>query len=202
MRSVKQTDLIRQGYDQMAKDYLADRARLKSARYVQKLLKYLPKNSTVLDLGCGAGVPVDDILLKARHNVIGIDISTEQIKLARINCPRGQYLIGDIGELAEGQYQVPAVVMLYALFHLPRTDHERILRVIASNLTRGGMLLVSFGDRPFEGEHKLYGQTMWSSQWGTARNRQMVEEAGFRTILEEMDMSGGERHQIILAERT
>lgn len=185
----------------MAKEYLADRARLKSSKYLQKFLKYLPKNSTILDLGCGAGVPVDDVLLKAGHTVVGIDISPEQIKLARKNCPKGQYLVGDIAELATGEYVVQGVVMLYALFHLPRTDHSRILGVIASNMIRGGILLVTMGDRPFEGEHKLYGQPMWSSQWGTAQNRQMVEAAGFRTILDEMDTSGGERHQIILAEK-
>jgi hypothetical protein len=57
------------------------------------------------------------------------------------------------------------------------------------------------GDREFEGEHKLYGQPMWSSQWGTAKNRKMVEEGGFHILLEEMETSGGERHQIILAEK-
>jgi trans-aconitate methyltransferase len=198
---MKQTDLVKRGYDLMAVDYLADRERLKSGKYVQKLLKYLPKDSTILDLGCGAGVPVDDVLLKAGHSVVGVDISPMQIKLARKNCPKGQYLVGDIATLAETEYQVQGVVVLYALFHLPRTDHPRILRVIASNMVRGGVLLITMGDHPFEGEHRLYGQTMWSSQWGTARNREMVESAGFRTIVDEMDTSGGERHQVIVAEK-
>lgn len=185
----------------MAKNYLADRARLKSGKYLQKLLKYLPKNSKIVDLGCGAGVPVDDILLKAGHEVVGLDISPEQIKLARRNCSKGQYLVADISALKPYEYQVQAVVMLYTLFHLPRTRHPTILRIIASFLTRGGIILITMGDREFEGEHKLYGQPMWSSQWGTAKNRKMVEEGGFHILLEEMETSGGERHQIILAEK-
>ena len=43
-----------------------------------------PKPSErILDLGCGAGVPVDDILIKAGHEVIGIDNAVKQIELAR-----------------------------------------------------------------------------------------------------------------------
>jgi 16S rRNA G527 N7-methylase RsmG len=57
-------------YDPIVKEYLATRDRLKSGKYVQQLLKYLPKKSTILDLGCGAGVPVDDILIKAGNFVL------------------------------------------------------------------------------------------------------------------------------------
>ena len=198
---MRKLDLVKKGYDSMAKEYLANRERLKSGKYLQKFLKYLPKNSTILDLGCGAGVPVDDVLIKAGHTVVGIDISPEQIKLARKNCPKGQYMVGDIAELTAREYVVQGVVMFYTLFHLPRTAHARILRVIAENMVTGGLLLVTMGDRPFEGEHKLYGQPMWSSQWGTAENRRMIEKAGFRIIVDEMDLSGGERHQIILAQK-
>lgn len=196
-----QTDLVRDGYDKVAVTYLAHRDRLKSSKYVQQLLKYLPKKSTILDLGCGAGVPVDDILLKAGHFVIGLDISSEQIKLARKNCRGGDYLVADIADLKEGQYQVQAIISFYTLFHLPRTKHLEILKKIASFLPKGGMLLLTMGDREFEGEHILYGTQMWSSQYGTVKNRGLVSSLGFKILQDEIDTSGSERHQIILAEK-
>lgn len=195
------SDLIRLGYDKIANVYLANRNRLKSAKYIQQLLKYLPKNATILDLGCGAGIPVDDILIKAGHSVIGIDISAEQIKLARKNCKNGQYLRGDIVDLKEGEYLVNAVVAFYAIFHIPRDQHLRILKTIASFLPRGGVLLITMGDREFEGNHLLHSTPMWSSQYGTAKNLKLVEVAGFKILMTEIDTSGGERHQIILVEK-
>lgn len=198
---VTQTALVRNGYDRIASVYLDNRERLKSGKYLRKLLKYLPKNSTILDLGCGAGIPVDDALLRAGHSVVGVDISPEQIKLARRNCPHGQYRVGDIGKLPMGEYQAQAVVMFYSLFHLPRVEHARILRVVASNLVGKGRLLLTMGDRPFEGEHKLYNVPMWSSQYGTVKNRQLVERAGLKILLDEVDTSGGERHQVIMAQK-
>jgi SAM-dependent methyltransferase len=195
------SQIVEAGYDQMAKAYLAQRDRLKSTKYVQLLLKYLPKQATILDLGCGAGVPVDDVLLKAGHTVIGIDISKEQIKLARQYCKRGEYRVGDIASLRPNEYQVEAVISFYALFHVSRDQHLKVLKTIASFLPKKGLLLLTMGDREFEGEHILYGSSMWSSQYGTATNRQLVEKAGFTILKEEIDTSGGERHQIIMAEK-
>lgn len=194
-------NLVRDGYDKIASVYLQNRDRLKSGKYVSQLLKYLPKQSTILDLGCGAGVPVDDILLKSGHSVIGIDISSEQIKLARKNCPRGQYMVGDISELSQGEYEVEAVISFYTIFHTPRGNQGKLIKTIASYLKKGGLLLITMGDREFEGEHELHGTKMWSSQFGTAKNRSLVESAGFKIITDELDNSGGERHQIILAEK-
>lgn len=194
-------NLVRDGYDKIAQVYLQNRDRLKSGKYVSQLLKYLPKQSTVLDLGCGAGVPVDDILLKAGHDVVGIDISSEQIKLARKNCPRGQFLVGDISKLSQSEYEVEAVISFYTIFHTPREGQGKLLKTIASYLKKNGLLLITMGDREFEGEHELHGTKMWSSQFGTAKNRSLVASAGFKIITDELDNSGGERHQIILAEK-
>lgn len=195
------SDLVAAGYNKVANVYLSDRDRLKSAKYVQQLLKYIPKKSTILDLGCGAGIPIDDILIKAGHKVIGIDSSSEQIKLARKFCPGGEYIVGDISQIKADEYKVQAVVSFYAIFHIPRDTHRRIFKTIASYLPKGGMLLVTMGDREFEGTHTLHGAPMWSSQFGTAANSALVEKEGFKILIDEIDRSGGERHQVILAEK-
>ncbi|KKU44623.1 MAG: type 11 methyltransferase, partial [Microgenomates group bacterium GW2011_GWA2_46_7] len=122
-------DLVRDGYDKMARRYLAGRGRLKTDKYVRRLIKYLPKNATILDLGCGAGIPVDNILIKAGHLIVGIDVSSQQIKLARKNCPQGEYFVRDIAELKPREYQVQAVISFYTLFHLPRIQHANLLQI-------------------------------------------------------------------------
>jgi SAM-dependent methyltransferase len=195
------TVVVKDSYNRISRVYLQNRARLKSGKYVQLLLKYLPKKSSILDLGCGAGVPVDDILIKAGHQVIGIDISEAQIKLARKYCKGGEFIVRDLRDLHESEYKVQAAISFYTIFHIPRSEHLKLLKIMASYLSRGGMLLITMGDREFEGNHILHGEAMWSSQYGTVKNRSLVVSAGFKIILEEIDNSGGERHQIILAEK-
>ncbi len=196
---MKNKMLIRDGYNQITRSYLTERLKLRTGKYVQQLMRLLPKGGMVLDVGCGAGVPVDDELIKHGFSVIGIDISEEQIKLARKLCKGGDYRVADMTELDEGDYKVDAVACLYAMFHVPREEQARLLRILASYLPVGGHLLITMGDKDFEGEHQLMGVTMWSSQWGPAKNSQMVAQAGFTILVDEMNTSASERHQVILA---
>lgn len=193
--------LVKNGYDLIAGAYLSARSKLKTNKYLSRLLKLLPRESIILDLGCGAGVPVDDVLLKAGHRVIGVDNSRSQIELARKYCPRGEYIVADIEELTKGEFQAQAIVCLYTLFHLPRGRHAELIKIMASFLPKGGYLLITMGDREFEGEHLMHGVTMWSSQFSVAKNLEMVRRAGFEILTEEIDGSGGERHLVVLAQK-
>jgi trans-aconitate methyltransferase len=188
-------------YEQLGKKYLVHRQSLKSDAYVRLLLKQLSKNSSILDIGCGAGVPVDDIIVKAGHEVTGIDLSPSLIKEARKLVPEASYFIGDMQHLKLNEYSVDAVVCLYALFHIPRSEHSRMIKIFASYLPINGWMLISMGDRAYEGEHEMYGVASYSSQWGSLENRGLIKAAGLRIEYEEFSSSFGERHQMILAQK-
>lgn len=188
-------------YERLGKKYLDYRQALKSDTYVKMFLRKLGKNSSVLDVGCGVGIPVDDVLTKVGHEVMGIDLSPSLIKLARKNVPGASYQVFDMRNLSFGEYEVHGLVCLYAIFHIPRSEHKKMIETFASFLPVGGWMLISMGDRAYEGEHEMYGVVSYSSQWGSIENRRIVESAGFRIDFEEFAMSSGERHQMILAQK-
>lgn len=185
----------------MAKQYADSRHFLRSDQFVSKFEQLLPRQANILDLGCGNGLPVAAYLLKKGHLVTGIDISPTQIKIAQKNCPRGEFLVADIDELADGEYSVDGVVCLYALFHLPRAKHLRILKTINTFLPIGGHLLLTMGDKDFEGIHSMFGAKMWSSHYGPNINSKLVMDAGFKIELDEINTSGQEKHQFVLAKK-
>lgn len=195
------SDTVTKGYNTVASRYLADRQRLSSGPYIRKMLRLLPRHSSVLDLGCGAGIPIDDMILSAGHSVTGIDISDEMLRRARANCPGADYKTGDIAELAPGQYSVQAIVSFYAFFHVPRGRHGELLKTLSTYLPSNGLLLITFGDRDFQGETEFYGAPMWWSQWGTRKNSELVERAGFVILLDEVARSGGESHHVVMASK-
>jgi len=195
-------DLIKAGYNQAAPAYNRDRGFLKSGKYVRRLLQLLPATAQILDLGCGSGLPIDRELLNQNHLVTGLDISETQIAAAKKNCPRGEFLVKDISQLKPGEYAVDAVISFYTIFHLPRTKHQRLLKTIASFLPKNGLLLITMGDRDFEGMHNFYGVNMWSSHYGPVKNSRLVKAAGFSILTDEIDNSGREKHQIILAKKS
>ncbi len=192
---------VLRAYEQLGKAYLEHRQSLKSDSYVRMLLKQLSKNSSILDVGCGAGVPVDDILVKAGHEVTGIDLSPSLIKIARKLVPQVSYSVGDMQQLKQKEYSVDAVVCLFALFHVPRSEHARLIKTFASYLPINGWLLISMGDRAYEGNHDMYGVPSYSSQWGSVENRRIIKAAGLVIVHEEFSSSFGERHQMILAQK-
>lgn len=193
---------VKDSYNKIAENYLAGRDQFKNNKYLDKLNGILKPHSIILDVGCGAGVPVDRCFIKSGHKIIGIDISEKQIELAKKNVPEGDYKVEDMSELKSGEYTVDAVVSFYAIFHTPREQHMEILNKIHSFVKKDGYLLITMGSTDWEGkENDFFGGEMSWSHYDEKTNTQLVENAGFNILLDEIDPTGGEKHQILLAKK-
>ena len=195
-------DFVKQQYDKLADNYLAGRDKFKNNKYLKKLNELLSPNSQILDVGCGAGIPIDKFLIDKGHKVIGIDISEKQIELAKKHLPQGKFKVEDMSELIEEEYNVDAVVSFYAIFHTKRESHQEILKKISSFIKKDGLLLITMGASEWEGkEDNFFGGEMEWSHYGKDENTKLVENAGFEIILAEIDTTGGENHLVILAQK-
>jgi cyclopropane fatty-acyl-phospholipid synthase-like methyltransferase len=192
---------VRDGYDQVAERYEAERKQQEVHPRLTELLARIRPGSRVLGVGCGAGIPISSHVANKGHRVIGVDISPRQIELARTNVPDGEFMVRDMLDLKQGEFEVDAVFSFYAVFHTPRESHAPILSVFASFLSEGGLLLVTMGADEWEGREDFFGAPMWWSHYGAKKNRQTVESTGFDVISDEIDLSHGERHQVIFARK-
>src|SRR3712207_6290066 len=86
------------GYDKVADIYLGRfGASAVRQRWFERLVAGLPRSGgRVVDLGCGAGVPVARDLTELGHAVIGVDGSSQQIARARRNVPRAEFIEADM----------------------------------------------------------------------------------------------------------
>ncbi len=194
-------DLVRKGYDKIATRYQSVRKKYVNHRYLERLNNLLKPGSVILDLGCGAGKPIDRFFIDNGHNVIGIDISKKQIELAKNNVPKARYTVKDISNLKREEYQVDAVVSFYVILHIPRETHEELFSKINSFLLAGGLILLTMGSSEWEGIEDFYGTKMYFSHYGPEKNKEIIRRAGFEVILDEIDASRGEEHQVILARK-
>lgn len=136
--------IVSDGYNRVAGEY----ARLEAdgswprMRWLAKVLERLEDGSSVLDLGCGTGVPAGLEIAK-RHRLTGIDISEAQIALARRKVPNAEFIHGDLASAHFPNESFEAIVTFYALEHLPRSEHAGILNRAHAWLSPGGYLLIS-----------------------------------------------------------
>jgi 2-polyprenyl-3-methyl-5-hydroxy-6-metoxy-1,4-benzoquinol methylase len=72
-----QKQLVALGYDRIADTYLArfGRSSVRAAKLAQ-LIEQLPPVASILDLGCGAGIPVAHELVTLGFSVTGVDASS------------------------------------------------------------------------------------------------------------------------------
>ena len=91
--------IVRKGYDEIAEEYHVDRYRFDNGKELKEFVALLPKNAEVLDVGCGAGVPVAEFLVESGFEVTGIDFSENMLKLARKNVPKAVFIKKDTNKL-------------------------------------------------------------------------------------------------------
>ena len=127
MIPLKKNEIVKDSYNKIAKDYSDTRNQFKNLKYLEKLNSLLKPHSKILDLGCGAGIPVDEFFVDHGHDVAGVDISEKQIELARKNVPKAKFEIKDMILLNMGEYKVDAAVSFYAIFHIPKELHGESL---------------------------------------------------------------------------
>jgi SAM-dependent methyltransferase len=175
--------IVEDGYDAIAERYFEwSDARPSAVRlaWLARALERIPAGAEVLDLGCGAGVPMTRALADGRH-VTGVDISARQIELARTNVPEAMFIRADMTALDLPPERFDAVTAFYSLTHVPRADVPALLTAIHGWLRPGGVLIATMGaqDSPDEVDDDWLGAPMFFSHYGAKRNRALVRDAGF-----------------------
>lgn len=108
-------------------------------KFVKLVLTHLPPQSNVLDIGCGTGHPVASNLANAGHDVTGIDISDEMVRLSRQSVPSGNFEVADM-RTYEPAKQLDTILAILSLFPLGREEIEMQIERWSLWVPVGGML--------------------------------------------------------------
>src|SRR5262249_20885091 len=145
----------------------------------------LPDGARVLDLGCGNGTKTRR--LAERFEVVGVDISEEQLRLARDELPAATFVQADFAELDFPAESFDAVTAFYSITHVPREEHEAPLGRIHGWLKAGGLFLASLGacgTEDWTGE--WLGVEMFFSSHDADTNRRLLRQLGFQLFVDEV----------------
>jgi SAM-dependent methyltransferase len=175
--------IVVSGYDEVANIYL-ERFGVSTVRqkWLRRLIDGLPAGGgRVLDLGCGAGIPVARDLAALGHAVVGVDGSAQQIVSARRNVPQATFLEADMCEVAFEVGSFHAVGAFYSITHIPPTQQGPLIANIAAWLKPGGMFVASFGSGAAgEWTGEWLGTTMFFAHNSEADTLRYLADSGLR----------------------
>jgi SAM-dependent methyltransferase len=190
-------EIVAEGYDQIADRYpIAESERRTPETYLHgfldRCLELLGSGACVLDLGCGAGLICEEIARRAR--VVGVDISSTQLRLARRRLPAAAFVLADMTELAFRPASFDAVAAFWSVIHVPRDLHAELFGRIHGWLRPGGLLFGTFGssDNPAEYEEFL-GAPMYWSHFNAQTTQALIARAGFSIVQADVIEDRGER---------
>ncbi|MEE9442690.1 MAG: class I SAM-dependent methyltransferase [candidate division Zixibacteria bacterium] len=199
-------EIVKAGYNNISEAYLASRTKdSEDVQLLDDLVQRLPQGASVLDAGCGAGVPVTQ-LLSQYFQVVGVDFSEAQIKLARKMVPQALFICQDITDLTFPDATFDAICSYYTIIHIPRQAHEAIFQHFFRMLKPSGLALLCLGADDLENDivEDYLGVRMYWSHYDFETNLALIAACGFEIIwsrIVEDATSPGPGHLFVLIQK-
>ncbi|MFX1513336.1 MAG: class I SAM-dependent methyltransferase [Promethearchaeota archaeon] len=130
-------------------------------------IEKLPENATVLDLGCGYGIPITKKLVECGFRVIGIDFSKAMIEKARRNVPQAIFFQNSMTDISFND-EFDGIVSSFSMLCLDPMNFRVTCSKIRNALKIGGFLILFLNEPSPEGHREednittVLGEQMYS----------------------------------------
>lgn len=181
------------GYERVASEFIAGRGGNSSgvgASVVADWSQTLPSGATVLDLGCGNGVPISQALIERGFNVYGVDASPTMVAAFRARFPSVPVECAAVEDSDFFGRSFDGVVAWGLFFLLDVEVQRRLIKKIADVLRGGGRLLFTAPSQSCSWRDAMTGRT--SISLGHERYRKALEAESMSLVGTQRDE--GENH--------
>lgn len=170
--------------------------------YVRRFLSLLPvtegkpNSSTILDIGCGTGIPLTRELVSAGAKVIGLDISTKMIEQAKNNVPGASFILGDI-LTTPLEAKFDGILAWDSLFHIPLRKQEQAIKKVVNLLKVNGVFLFTAGGGPGEVVGEMFGTEFYYSSLAGEIYENILKNHDCQVLINEIDDPSSHGHRVI-----
>jgi 2-polyprenyl-3-methyl-5-hydroxy-6-metoxy-1,4-benzoquinol methylase len=165
------------GWEAVAEELIHGRSqRAIGAATVWNWAERLPPGAAVLDLACGAGVPVTQVLVDRGCKVYGIDASPTLVQAWREHFPEGKVACEAVEVSSFFHRQFDAITAIGFMFLLEPNEQAQLIAKVGAALLPQGRLLFDAPTQEVSWKDMLTGRD--SHSLGDARYRQLLGEAG------------------------
>jgi 2-polyprenyl-3-methyl-5-hydroxy-6-metoxy-1,4-benzoquinol methylase len=176
------------GYEEAAESFVSARSPRIGASTVREWSQTLAPGSSILDLGCGHGVPISQALAEEGFIVYGVDASATLIEMFRRRFPSAHAECSAVEESDFFRRTFDGVVAWGLLFLLPPAVQSVVIRKIARTLNPNGKFLFTSPKEVVTWRDVLTGGE--SVSLGAERYQQILRVEGLVVVGEQSDEGG------------
>lgn len=115
----------------------------KDKKYIDKFLKYLNNNASILDIASGTGELLKYYNYK-NFVTTGIDISKEMINISKRKVPNAKIIKMSLYDIDKLEENFDGISATFILVHIPKEKINEVIQKIRSRLNKNGILLIVF----------------------------------------------------------
>jgi len=176
------------GYEEAAERFMCSRNTSIGAATVREWSKTLPRGSSILDLGCGHGVPISQVLIDEGFVLYGVDASVKMITAFRDRFPEVRAECSSVEESDFFRCTFDGVVAWGLLFLLPADVQAVVIGKVARALSPGGQFLFTSPEEAASWPDALTGRE--SISLGIQAFRQILCVEGLTLVGQQFDEGG------------
>ena len=173
------------GYDEAAAGFAASRNPAIGVATVRAWAKLLPPRSSVLDLGCGTGIPISRALIEEGMSLSGIDASPAMVSAFQANFPGVPVACEPAESSTYFGRRFHGIVAWGLIFLLPPESQGALIRRAAAALEPGGSFLFTAPEPACMWNDLLTGHA--SVSLGAPAYRNLLAGTGLTLVAEHRD---------------
>ncbi|HEX5554878.1 MAG TPA: class I SAM-dependent methyltransferase [Chitinophagaceae bacterium] len=154
--------------------------------YLDRLMAITGKGASVLDLGCGTGMPMMGYLSGQGMHITGVDASDRMLEIAQHNLPSVDFIKADMRTLSLDR-KFDTIIAWHSFFHLPSEDQPAMFDIFKNHLNRNGILLFTSGKEHGEAWGINGGENLFHASLDTAHYQSLLEAHHFRILIYNQD---------------
>jgi 2-polyprenyl-3-methyl-5-hydroxy-6-metoxy-1,4-benzoquinol methylase len=159
----QQIEKNRNACNKIATKWDEDRGKTNVEKIIIEFVSKIKPKGKILDIGCGTGFPIAKYLSDREFSITGIDISENQIKIARdkkiSNARFYTYNFFDF----EPDKKYDGIIAFDSFFHFPKERQKEIYGKVSKWMKTGAYLLFTHGKKESEIEGEMYGESFYYS---------------------------------------
>jgi SAM-dependent methyltransferase len=169
-------------YDRHAEVWNGERWRnLFERPWLDRFLSLLPREGSIVDIGCGSGEHIARYFIETRFRLTGVDSSATMIRFCKQRFPNETWVVADMRSLLLGR-KFDGILAWDSFFHLPEDNQRKMFPIFRSHAVPKAALMITTGPRAGEAIGTYQGEPLYHASLAADEYQLLFDKHDFEVV--------------------